>query len=83
MESDTDKLSRLQGMASGDDTWDLSDHDTEAIAWILKREQRLREALKAVYILTYPRGAVDQHVHETMPITEAQRVIREALQEVK
>jgi hypothetical protein len=60
METGTERLSRLQGMADGDDTWDLSDNDTAAIQWILtlckqqdtslaaslKREETLREALR-------------------------------------
>jgi hypothetical protein len=48
MESTADKLARLQGMADGDPTWDLSDNDMEAIRWVLDERQRMQEALKRV-----------------------------------
>ncbi len=36
-----DQLSRVQGMASGDATWDLSDNDTAALNALLARLSKL------------------------------------------
>lgn len=35
VESVADKISRLENMASGEPSWDLSTHDMEAIQWAL------------------------------------------------
>jgi hypothetical protein len=42
IESDQEMRDRLEMMAAGDPTWDLSDNDKAAIAWVLERDARLR-----------------------------------------
>jgi hypothetical protein len=45
----------------------------------LARCQMLEEALRKVYSLLIPRGAVDQHFHDVTLNTEAKRIVHAAL----
>jgi hypothetical protein len=45
-ESFKDQLSRVQMMADGSPTWDLSDNDTAALTALLKSHEEILEALQ-------------------------------------
>lgn len=60
METIEDKLARLELMADGDPKWDLSDHDQEAIAWLLAEYKKLR------HIDSYPAIDADENEHQVV-----------------
>lgn len=45
-ESHAEQIARVEGMASGDSTWDLSDNDCAALATVLKERAELLQAMK-------------------------------------
>lgn len=47
-ESHADQIRRVEGMASGDSTWDLSDNDCTALATVLKERTELTEMAQVV-----------------------------------
>jgi len=45
-ETHAEKIARVEMMAEGQDTWDLSDNDTEALTVILRERSDLLKALR-------------------------------------
>lgn len=54
MANSNDMVSRVESMASGSATWDLSDNDLKALKFVLEERAALWAALKA--ILDEPHG---------------------------
>lgn len=68
MENPNEMLSRVQMMAAGDDTWDLSDNDKAALKWLLAdRESAAKEAVRL--------GAESHELSQSLAKTRASKEI--------
>ncbi len=68
-----DQISRLEGMAAGDPTWDLSDNDQAAIRTLLDQRNELLEALNKL------RGAIDGIGMEYPYLSECKAIALKAI----
>ncbi len=48
MESEREMLSRVESMASGSQTWDLSKNDIEALKYVLKSRAEMEAYIKRI-----------------------------------